>query len=83
MPKLFDYISSPLVFCIHGNKFGIAKCCDDLDLSTDSRRDVLGRLEEGEGGRRGRGGGGGEDRPLLGGGEGDSMGSSSGEKSYS
>ncbi len=22
--------NSPLVFCIHGNKFGVAKCCDDL-----------------------------------------------------
>jgi hypothetical protein len=22
--------STPIVFCIHGNKFGIARCCDDL-----------------------------------------------------
>ena len=23
--------STPLVFCIHGNKWGMANCCDDLE----------------------------------------------------
>ena len=22
--------STPIVFCIHGNKFGVARCCEDL-----------------------------------------------------
>ena len=23
---------NPIVFCIHGNKYGIARCCDDLHI---------------------------------------------------
>ena len=28
--------NAPLVFCIHGNRFGVTKCCDHLDLPRDA-----------------------------------------------
>ena len=29
---------APVVFCIHGNKFGVVKCCDNLDEAGASAR---------------------------------------------
>ena len=28
-------VSTPIIFCVHGNKFGMARCCDDLHACTD------------------------------------------------
>ena len=30
---LIDYSQNAVVFCIHGNKWGVATCCEDLDTS--------------------------------------------------
>ena len=32
-PNLSGSCNAPLVYCIHGNKFGVTKCCESLDLN--------------------------------------------------
>merc|ERR1712083_1134799 len=40
--------SSPIVFCIHGNKWGVANCCEDIDQNSAEHEPMLGyqSLEE-------------------------------------
>jgi len=33
--------SPPVVFCIHGNKWGVANCCEELDEQTQSEHEPM------------------------------------------
>ena len=41
--------STPIIFCVHGNKFGMARCCDDLHAGTDDENQEN-RAQHGESG---------------------------------
>ena len=34
--------SSPIVFCIHGNKWGVANCCEDIDQNSAEHEPMVG-----------------------------------------
>jgi len=41
--------ASPVVFCIHGNKWGVANCCEELEGQTDSEHEpMLGYQSDGK-----------------------------------
>ena len=33
--------SSPIVFCIHGNKWGLATCCEDIDYQNSAEHEPM------------------------------------------
>ena len=37
-PNLSGSCNAPLVYCIHGNKFGVTKCCESLDLNREEAK---------------------------------------------
>ena len=43
--------AAPIIFCVHGNKFGMARCCDDLHAGTDDENQENG-VQHGESGSR-------------------------------
>ena len=43
--------NSPIIFCVHGNKFGMARCCDDLHAGAEGEDEQNG-VQQGESGSR-------------------------------
>ena len=37
----FSCRGSAVVFCIHGNKWGMANCCEDFDIPVTRDKDIL------------------------------------------
>ena len=40
-PNLSGSCNAPLVYCIHGNKFGVTKCCESLDIPREESKAAL------------------------------------------
>ena len=34
-------LDGPIVFCIHGNKWGVANCCEDIDYQNSAEHEPM------------------------------------------